>query len=342
MLEGRCKEGGCSAGQGGDCIENLPLDQCPHFVVGVPTEEIAGAETAAPAVELATDALPVRGGKSFNPSEVDAFLRQRPGWVRTVAIIGDPEAGKTTLIASTYELVRTGRMSSIGFAGSDTLRGLEQRCHLSRTRSGRRTSATQRTHHLERLSFLHLDLVAPDRERCDLILCDRAGEDYEAIQKRPTDVGSLSELERFDILCVLLDGERLQDPALRQGHIAKLRRICMAMDAAGLLRRGRRLQLVLTKQDRLKDATSSEAIELFDRFAKEIQAKFPLVRFEEFKTAAMPPKSGDVPFGLNLEALLVSWLEAEPAQSFVSPLDHAPTNSVFDGMTVRFAEGGGK
>ncbi len=51
-------------------------------------------------------------------------------------VAGPHESGKTTLIASIWELFSISSLADFIFAGSKTLAGLERRCHYSRTSSG--------------------------------------------------------------------------------------------------------------------------------------------------------------------------------------------------------------
>lgn len=332
-IGGQCREPGCTASSGGACIEDLTPQDCPNFTIGDPPEEHQQEEPSSPIED--EEQIPVRGGQSLSPQEVDAFLRETAGRIRTVALIGDPEVGKTTLMASLYEMVRAHRLS-VGFAGSSTLRGFEERCHLSRTISGRSVAATQRTRTLNPLSFLHLRLVRGSDEPCHLILGDRAGEDYERLLGRPDEVLEFGEIARFGVVGVLVDGERLVNPTLRNGQIARARRFWLALESAGLLQPPRQFQLILTKADRLGDDEDGQlAQQLFDELGRELSQRFPEVEIAKYVVAARPPKSGGVPFGLGLEELVLSWLRPLPARGYDSPVRHRPADNMFDGMTVR-------
>lgn len=336
-VQGRCSEPGCEAGRGGACIELLALEECPHFVVGPPEPEILTTDDVIPGAEE-DELIPVRGGASLSAVELDSRLRQSATQARSVALVGDPEVGKTTLISSLYDLVRAGKMA-LGFAGSDTLRGFEQRCHLSRTASGRKEAATQRTRLLERLSFLHLALIGVDGCRRELIIADRAGEDYEPMLQRPDEAAGLTELARFDVVAVLLDGSRLSVPSQRHTQIARARRMWLAMEQAGQLLPHRRYQLILTKIDELGDeVVASEVREIFEGLASELRSRLPSIEIECHEVAARPPMSGGIPFGLGLEALVLSWLETSAPASFASPIRHREADTAFDRMTVRFCD----
>lgn len=335
-IQGHCLEPGCAAGQGGSCIENLATEDCPHFIIGEPPadNELESAQASDP--EAAYEVVPARVSNSFTVSEADAFLRETGGPIRTVAIVGDPDSGKTTLIASLYELLRAGRLNC-GFAGSETVRGFEHRCHLSRTASGRRTGVTLRTRLLERLSFLHLRIAGDQAEPWEIILADRAGEDYEAMLGRPDEALNLAELLNFDVIIFLVDGTKLADPAQRHVHTARIRRMILAVSQSGLLEPTRWYQLVLTKSDELDASEEKNAgREAFRLFAEEMQSRFPNANFDVHEVAARPAEAGGVPFGFGLEGMANEWLRTAPISTPRSLIRSIETGSVFDRMSVRF------
>jgi hypothetical protein len=332
-LQGTCYEPGCAAGTGGACIENLPLGDCPNFVVGPPEAD----STPLPSVDDDDAPLTQRGGEAFDASELDLFLRSAEGAVRTVALFGDPEAGKTTLLAALYELLRAQRMAA-GFGGSETLRGFEHRCLLARTASGRRVAATLRTRQLQELGFLHLDVVGPHRHRTGLVISDRAGELFEAVLKRPDDVRNLKELGRFDVVAGLVDGAALLDVNRRQQQITRMRRMWMAMADAGFLVPGRRYELILTKADEIdKDPDNrATAVAMFEALAAELTKRYPTIALSTAQIAARPPKSGGFPYGMGVEDLLTHWLERPAPKAYRGPRLDRSCASAFDAWAGRF------
>ena len=65
----------------------------------------------------------------MSAEEADAFLRMRRAQV--IALVGGNDVGKTTLLASLYELAHRDMLRDCRFAGSETLRAFEARCFLS-------------------------------------------------------------------------------------------------------------------------------------------------------------------------------------------------------------------
>src|SRR6266478_9212034 len=80
--------------------------------------------------EAVTDLINLPTGKELDNLEAANLQVARP--VRLVVVAGPIESGKTTLIASLYELFQWSRVSDYLFAGSNTLAGFEQKCYLSR------------------------------------------------------------------------------------------------------------------------------------------------------------------------------------------------------------------
>lgn len=335
-IQGHCREPGCAAGQGGSCIENFDLEECANFIIGEPSEDVELEAPPQTESEEAYEIVPTRVSVGFSQTEADAFLRETGGPIRTVAIVGDPDSGKTTLIASLYELLRAARLN-FGFAGSDTVRGFEHRCYLSRTASGRRKGVTMRTRLLDGLAFLHLRVLGDQAEPLELILADRPGEDFEGMLTRPDEVVNLAELQTFGVVAFLIDGSKLADPAQRHAHTARIRRMILAMARSGMLQSSRRYQLILTKSDELDASEQKDAgRDVFRRFTDDLGSRFPDASFDVHEVAARPDEAGGVPFGFGLEAMATQWLARSSPPTSHSLSRVMPTGSVFDRMSVRF------
>src|SRR5258708_3096790 len=102
-LRGHCTQAGCEAAKTGTCIENLRMEECTHFVIarGVETD---GTKAKVDAAEITEELVSIGPGATLDVAQADAFLRARPATL--VAFIGIPDAGKTTLISTMYELAR--------------------------------------------------------------------------------------------------------------------------------------------------------------------------------------------------------------------------------------------
>ena len=260
------------------------------------------------------DAVLLRGGDDMDVTTADAFLRTRRA--RVVALIGGNDIGKTTLLASLYEMAGLDKLEDFAFAGCETLRGFEERCHLSRAASNRPDPDTQRTPRATGLRFLHLRLLKQGR-LLDLLFADRAGEDYVEMLDLPTAM-DMPELSRADSIALLVDGADLSQPGRRQLQLTRIRRFWMMLQQNEVVpRRGLSIQIVLTKLDLLQKSNDEAAgLVAFESLFGEIldhQAtdKLSVTRHH---VAARPENPSNVKRWTGLEELLRAWLqEGSPA-----------------------------
>ena len=126
-----------------------------------------------------------------------------------IAVIGPRDSGKTSLIASVYDLFQEGPVGDIRFSRSRTLHAFEQTCHDARAASRRGVPHMNRTP-IGDVRFYHVEIGCGEaEERLSLLLGDRAGEEYLAAADDVAVVPSFTEVIRADTLTVLVDGARL-------------------------------------------------------------------------------------------------------------------------------------
>jgi GTPase SAR1 family protein len=286
------------------CINSLPFEECP--------DAIAPDNPASEAAEELIRTVPsvaLPGGRSLEVEECDAMLRQRGGTV--IGLVAGPNVGKTTLIATIYELLHRRRMAEFGFAGSETLRGYEERCFLARLSSKAPRPDTQRTALSAPLSFTHLRIVLPDGMR-DVVFSDRSGEFFEKALERPAEIGTFIELQRADAIILLVDLERL----VSETHVtvSAIRRIFMAMDQNKLLE-GRKVLLVGTKADtaisaREDSSAGEKLVVLAEDLNRRAAGRFAVSRH----VVACRARIGTTVFGEGVERLLSELLAAAQLQ----------------------------
>ena len=198
-----CRVNGCGGPRSGTCINSLSFEECPD-VVPVPLEEEQAIESRGGVILEKT--VPTPGGRSLDAAACDALLRERGGTM--IGIVAGPEVGKTTMIGTIYELIHRARMSKFGFAGSETLRGYEERTFLSRMKSNRSAPDTPRTKTLEKLSFTHLRLATADGI-LDVYFSDRSGEHFDNALARPAEFSAFTELLRSQVIIMMVDLQQL-------------------------------------------------------------------------------------------------------------------------------------
>lgn len=308
-----CANEDCNAGVDGKCVEGYALDECPH-VTRMSVDDIEEVEEE-PAPQEQAAVLNLALGDALDRAEASTLQCRRVS--RAIGIIGPNDAGKTSLVASVYDLLQGGPVSGVGFAGSSTLIGFEKICHDARTASRRGTPHTERTTAGADATFFHLDLREDWAEIVSLFIGDRSGEDYLAAADDLSRAGEFFELRRADVVTLLVNGEHLVSSEHRHEAKAVTPQIVGALVEAGVFRPGCRLAIVLTKEDSVRaSANSDRAHREFDEMVDAIVASHSgyLGAIERFVVAASPRDSTSVKRGEGVDRLLLYWL-----RSAVSP-----------------------
>ena len=186
---------------------------------------------------------------------------------RIVALVGEQRAGKTTLLASLYQLYCRGPFADQRFAGSRTLTAFAKRAHLSLLSSGRAVPTTPRTSRNDPVGFFHLMLrPLSGGELQHLVISDRSGEAFEAARVDTSFVSELREVRQASRVCFLLDGERLLASDQRAGYTRRFKQMIRALSDNDALRSGVPVEVLTTKVDKLMVAPDSA--DLFARLAE--------------------------------------------------------------------------
>ncbi|WP_217451233.1 TRAFAC clade GTPase domain-containing protein [Pectobacterium polaris] len=245
----------------------------------------------------------------------DDFLCWRDATI--VAIVGERNGGKTTLVTEMYSCFLRGTFADALFCHSLSLMGFEKKCFQSRAESGGLRPETPRTSAQEGLSFFHLGLAdVSDLKRHDLLISERAGEVYREIRDRPERASEMAELRKASSVVFIIDGERIACPRKRPEAYASVRHLIRALLFSGNFSAQAQIQLVTTKYDLLESETFVDARESLDEFERTVIA---LVagkhEVSAFHTAARDPRPGVAP-AWGLAPLLRSWLRPLPPLSF--------------------------
>jgi len=304
-----CTNEDCRVAVDGKCVEGLPLDECPHLS-RISVEDIAEVEEP----QIAPEAIPVISlplGDALHRAE--ASLLQRRRLSRAVGVIGANDAGKTSLIASVYDLLQEGPVAGVSFAGSSTLIGFEKVCHDARVTSRREAPHMERTSAGADATFFHVDLRLVDGDLISLFIGDRSGEDYLATVDDLSRAEDFFELRRADVVTLLVNGEHLASSEHRHEAKAMTTQIVDALVEAGSFRRGCQLAVVLTKDDAVlasphADRVRREFNSLVDSLVQSHGGY--LGDIERFIIAASPKDSSKVKRGAGVDQLLLFWLNS--------------------------------
>ncbi|QDG74808.1 hypothetical protein [Labrenzia sp. PHM005] len=304
-----CSNEDCNYRVDGKCVEGYALEECPH-ISSILVEEIEEIEEP----ESAPEANPIISlflGEALSREKASEL--QRKSRSRAVSIVGPADAGKTSLVASIFDLFQKGPFATFNFAGSSTLIGFEKVCHDARAASRRDAPHMERTIAGAEATFFHLDLLSAQSDLVSLFISDRSGEDYLAAADDISRADEFFELRRADVVTLLVNGEHLTMSENRHEVKATTPQIVDALVEAEALRQGGRLAVVLTKQDSVVASphtvrVQKEFDEIVDAIIQHHGEYFSDIG--RFSIAASPREAEEVKRGEGVDNLLRYWLLA--------------------------------
>jgi hypothetical protein len=318
-----CANAACRVSETGKCVEGLALDSCPHYG----NELILAEAIEEGGVDVSATTVPLSSGRALS---VEAAAKLLVNWKsRVIAIIGPRETGKTTLMAGIYDLLQMGPIGDIVFARSSTLTAFEIACHDARAVSRRGTPHSERTRRGEVL-FYHLDVGGgPAADGVTLLLADRSGEEYIEVADDIAGAYDLVEIQRADVITVLVDGARLLHAGRRHSIRPDITMILQGLLEAGALQTHQRVALVLTKLDLVEASEHrARAIAGFEDLHQHLSASFAgkVYGIEVFRITASP-SNVDMPRGAGLRALIGFWLEEQQYVAAAVPTGQVPSRA---------------
>ena len=239
-----------------------------------------------------------------------------------VAIVGESNGGKTTLITELYGRFLKGSFAEFNFCHSLSLLGFEKKSFQSRAVSERSLPDTPRTSAQDGLSFFHLAVASgTDFKRHDLLISERAGEDYKRVRDTPALASDMLELRNASSIALIIDGERVADPRQRHQGFAPVRNIIDTIIGNDKILPLTRVQLVTTKFDLLNIQGLEKAVVALAKFEKTMTEKLAS-KFEVtvIRTSARGAPNLDMDPASGLDELLNSWVQPRPKE----PTDKIP------------------
>jgi hypothetical protein len=305
-----CQQLGCPLSRSGTCLEGLddPHD-CPHVkerpkTPQPPAEDEEGFDES---VALTSDWKPVGGGYELTVEEASEVTAEHEA--KVIVLAGEPDAGKTTLLATIYELFSKGDVPEYSFAGTQTILAFERACFPSRTASGNHKPVTDRTRHT-RPRFYHLSLreAGETRTRKHLLIGDISGEVFQRASDNQAEAEKLSFLKRADVFVLMLDGDKIQSRKERQEVVQRASLIFRALLKAGMLTKESRVQVLVSKYDCF-DPDDTNSTEFLAYLKQELESRYA----KEFKSyivseIASRPANDRLEFAYGVRDLLKPWL----------------------------------
>lgn len=295
-----CANAACRVAETGKCVEGLSLDECSHY--GRPPASKQQTEAKR------NDGLALFPGDRLTFDGAPEIMRARE--TRLVAVIGPRDAGKTSLIAGLFGLFLDGPVGIWSFAGGQTSRAFDIACHDARAVSKRQTPHFERTQRGPAGLYQLTLRTGADAPPVDLLIADRAGEEYLEVTDDAAAAKELPELARADVIALLVDGKRLLDVGSRHNLRGDLALMLQAIQDGDALVGAQRLAIVLTKHDEFDGSPQKERAERdFDVFVAKTRSQFAtsFSSIESFRLVASPDKEA-ARRGSGIADLLAFWM----------------------------------
>ena len=301
-----CRNPDCEVATTGKCAFNHELlDSCEEYGAAEADLDVGDDDEPDDVVEMA---MPTRLRSSDLLKSEHLWPLQKTVPTKTVALVGDFRAGKTTLISALYASFCKGPLAGYTFRSSRTLTAFARRHHDALLQSQRDTPVTLRTSRQEGLGFFHLclrDTVDGDH---NLLIADRSGETYAEARSDTSLIGELTELKCADRVCFLLDSARLVDVEQRHSYKRAFKQQIHAFLDNGALLPGTALEMVTTKLDKLTSEIEGGAlIEELNAFEATTLAEFSDVSLTARRVCALPRANYAIGV-VGLDEMLQDWL----------------------------------
>lgn len=256
---------------------------------------------------------------------------------RVIVLAGMPDAGKTTLLATLYELFLRGPFAGYLFAGSRTQLGFDERCHKARTASKRTVPDTERTLPTE-VSYLHLALrdEALQQPARHILFTDISGETFrDQVRNSSLETQALGAMRRADHFVLLIDAEQLGNPASRHRAITDARLILRSCIETGMIGMSTHVEIVYSRWDRAAaDETAAAMAQFLASFEASVGEWGAALATLTFHRLAARPPSGPLPVGHGVEPLLRCWIEVSERER--APRPYRATPQAGDREMTRF------
>ncbi|MFN3171236.1 MAG: TRAFAC clade GTPase domain-containing protein [Hyphomicrobiales bacterium] len=252
-----CRNPDCDVATTGKCaLKHELLDSCEEYGATEVDLDIGDDDEPDDVVEMAMPTR-LRSSDLLKPEQLWPLQKAVP--TKTVALVGDFRAGKTTLISALYASFCKGPLAGYTFRSSRTLTAFARRHHDALLQSQRNSPVTLRTSRQDGLGFFHLCLRDTAGDDHNLLIADRSGETYADARSDTSLIGELIELECADRVCFLLDSARLVDVEQRHNYKRAFKQQIHAFLDNGALSSSTALEMVTTKLDKLTPEIAGRA-----------------------------------------------------------------------------------
>ena len=322
-----CNEDGCQVLVTGKCINNLPLDTCPHYTDKADVNDSISPNAvnlmeeleSMPNEEIAKkDYFSVYSGAALSIADANKIAAKN--LTRLIILAGMPYVGKTTVPLTIMDLLTNNEsFADHIFAASRTLLEFEERSHPSKIASERSKPETPRTI-IDNPKFLHLK-VAPVKTpfvHLDLLFTDISGETFVALKNNDEFAREFQIALRADHFTLFFDTDAITDLRTRANTKTNGLGILRSLTEAEVLMPYTNIQIVFSRWDYLLDKEADRA--LHDQYIAILKRDINKIYAEKFKIeffeiAARPRDLNKMPLGSGLDQIFKSWIDGSIIES---------------------------
>lgn len=299
-----CSKPDCTFAITGICLESIDdaKRQCPHLKALdslSPPEEEFRHEVESENGDEGLRKFPT--GLEMGLHDAAGLMRSR--YTRLVGVLGQADAGKTSLFLSLYfQLTDRHLYPRYRFAASMTLLGFEQRARHLRdwSKGGIPDQIVDHTHlgHSRSPAFLHLSFDNDQGIRHDLLLPDLPGEWTSRLLSDASTGNRFAFLSRSDIVLIVLEAPTFSNARTRNNAITDATHLLARLDDNIRLPKTIPLVLAVTKCDQ----TAGEIPAGLETVASFVSDRGYSV--STVPLAAFPKQETQIPAGFGIDTLL--------------------------------------
>jgi hypothetical protein len=289
----------------------LPLEPKPPQPVNAPKEQPASTTDGVAGLGGETEIVELSRGKELSETAAIALAASRP--IHWIVLAGPIDSGKTTLLASLYELLQWAPVDGFAFAGSNTLPAFEERCFLSRRNSGNEEPDTERTSYKgPDPQYLHLRVRSVEglRPFVDFLFTDVSGELFEHACNSTAECKEMLFLKRASNLLVLLDSEKAVQRDNRWAVVEEARQLLRSCVDSEMIAPDCAVNIVWSRFDYFAAVSADKGHQTYrEEVEKQLRASFGnhISNLSFSELAARPMKAPDLKFAHGVPALLKQW-----------------------------------
>ena len=285
-----CDQENCTVRKDGKCLEGIEdISQCSHFYLEPDEdEEDESEEEGSDNDSPSSNAFRLFKGEELALDQLTEVTYRFP--TKQVYILGEHDSGKTTILATLFEMFQAAPFHDFHFAGSLTQIGFERRCFHSRLASANGEADTERTK-TEEFRFLHIALKKqPDEKQAThFLISDISGEKIKRAKNNSEDMRDLAVIEHSVHVSFVIDGEKLVDVKKRQAALTQARTFVRKAIDEKIFNKSTKLAIIISKWDLLEGLDGFDYRSLIElSFQRDFQDSLGELQF--LKIAVRPTK----------------------------------------------------